>query len=96
MRLLRGAHSNSQHVCMLGALDGVAGRPPLGTFDDIWQRRTDELPSLCLGPLKFGGAADFGAPRANFWRGQMVFHTERPPRGGLSEIQSGLFLRRLQ
>jgi hypothetical protein len=27
-----GADSNSQHVHMLGALDGVAGRPPLGAF----------------------------------------------------------------
>ena len=45
VRVLRGTHSKPHHVRVLGALDGVARRPSLRTFDVLWPGRTDELPS---------------------------------------------------
>ena len=43
VRVLRSADSNSDHVRMLAALDGVARRPALGDFEIVRERRVCEL-----------------------------------------------------
>ena len=43
VRVLRSTYSNSDHVRMLAALDGVARRPALGSFEVIRQKRVREL-----------------------------------------------------
>jgi hypothetical protein len=38
MRLLRSADTLSEHVRVLGALDGITGRPSVRTFGVLWPR----------------------------------------------------------
>jgi len=44
VRLLRSTDSDSQHVRMLGTLDGIAGRSSFGTLGVLRQRPRKKLP----------------------------------------------------